>query len=176
MFEIIKYAIVSIATTLLRGFPFPCKTGMIKIGNPNKNSPVFLTTNFALTVERVKKALKGTNCYLLIASSHGINVWCSATGGHFTNHDVISILKVSGIEKVVSHRNVVLPQLAATGIESKVISKKTGWNVIWGPVYAKDIPEFIKSGFKKTPQMREVKFPLMQRIEIAIMWAFPFSI
>ncbi len=167
---------MNIVTTLLRGFPLPCKTGVIKIGNPNKNSPVFLTANFVLTAQRVKKALNGTDCYLLVANSRGINVWCSAAGGYFTNHDVISSLKVSGIEKLVTHRNVVLPQLAAAGIESRVISEKTGWNVIWGPVYAKDIPKFMENEFRKTPQMREVKFPLMQRIEIAVMWAFPFSI
>ena len=64
--------------------------------------------------------------FLLVSNSRGVNVWCSATGGLFTNHDVISVLKTSGIEKLVDHRNVILPQLAATGIESNVIRKKTG--------------------------------------------------
>ncbi len=172
----LKYIIVNIVETLLRGFPFPSKTGLIKIGNPDRDSPVFLTCNYHLTVERVKRALKGIDCYLLVANSRGINVWCAATGGHFTNHDVISVLKTSGIEKLVNHRNVVLPQLAATGIESSVIKKKTGWKVHWGPVYAKDVPAFLKNMFIKTKEMREVRFPLMQRIEMAAMWAFPFSI
>ncbi len=174
--NLIKYIFVNIVETLLRGFPFPCKTGLIKIGNPGKDSPVFLTCNYHLTVERVKRALKGVNCYLLIANSRGVNVWCAATGGHLTNHDVISVLKTSGIEELVDHRKVVLPQLAATGIESKVIHEKTGWTVDWGPVYIKDILDFIERRFKKTPEMREVKFPLGQRIEMAAMWAFPFSI
>ena len=172
----LKYIIVNIVETLLRAVPFPCRTGLIEIGNPNRNSPVFLTCNYHLTVERVKRALKGIDCYLLVANSRGHNVWCGSTGGHLTNHNVISVLNTSGIEELVDHRTVILPQLAATGIESTVIHKKTGWKLVWGPVYGKDIPPFIENKFKKTPEMRKVKFLLVQRIEMAAMWAFPFSI
>lgn len=77
---------------------------------------------------------------------------------------------------LVDHRNLILPQLAATGIEAKIIKEKTGWNVIWRPVYAKDIPTFIKNNFRKTSEMRETRFPLLRRIEIAVAWAFPYSI
>jgi len=171
-----RYAIINIIGTLLRGFPMPCKTGLRVIGHPDRNSPVFLTCNFMVTVERVKMALKGMNAFLLVANSKGDNVWCSATGGHFTNHNVISVIKTSGIENLVDHKTVVLPQLAATGIQERVIRKKTGWKAVWGPVYAKDIPEFVKKNFEKTPEMRQVAFALTQRLEMAIMWAFPFSV
>jgi len=174
--NIFNYIIINIIETLLRMFPFPCKPGLIRIGNPDQNSPVFLTCNFRLTVERVKRALRGIDGYLLIANSRGINVWCAATGGHFSNHHVISILKTSGIEKLVAHRKVTLPQLAASGIEAKTIKNKTGWEIIWGPVYAKDIPRFITNNFQKTLPMREVEFPLPQRIEMAVAWAFPISV
>lgn len=172
----LRYIFYNIVETLLRVSPIPCKTGLIKIGRPDRNSPVFLTGNFHLTVERVKKALEGIDCYLLVANSRGYNVWCAATGGHLTNHDVISALMVTGIEDLVDHKNVILPQLAATGIENKVILKKTGWRVTWGPVYAKDIPAFLANRSETNPEMRKVKFPLVQRIEMATMWAFPFSV
>ena len=173
--NIFNYIITNIIETLLRMFPFPCKPGLIRIGNPDQNSPVFLTCNFHLTIERVKRALRGIDGYLLITNSKGINVWCAATGGYFTNHNVISILKTSGIEKLVSHRKVILPQFAASGIEANTIKNKTEWEIIWGPVYAKDIPLFINNNFQKTLSMQEVEFPLLQRIEMAIAWAFPIS-
>jgi NAD-dependent dihydropyrimidine dehydrogenase PreA subunit len=166
----------SMVQTLLRLFPFPCKTGLIRIGNPGRDAPVLLTGNFRLTVQRVRRALKGIDAYLLVANSHGINVWCAATGGHLTNHNVISVLKTSGIENLVDHRQVILPQLAATGIEAKNIHLKTGWRVVWGPVYATSIPQFLGSGLKKTPQMRTVRFPWPQRLEMAVAWAFPISL
>jgi NAD-dependent dihydropyrimidine dehydrogenase PreA subunit len=174
--NLLNYIVVNIFETLLRVVPIPCETGVIKIGQPGRNSAVFLTCNYHLTVKRVRRALQGIDCYLLVANSNGHNVWCGAAGGHFTNHDVISVLKTSGVEELVDHKIVILPQLAATGIEAKYIQKKTGWKVIWGPVYAKDIRTFIEKNLKKTIEMREVGFSLLPRIEMAIMWAFPFSI
>jgi ferredoxin len=171
----LKYIAITIVETLFRMTPFPCKTGIIKIGNPDRNSSVLVTCNFHLTVERVKRALQGMNCYLLVANSHGINVWCAATGGHFNSHSIISVLKTSGIEKLVDHRKIIMPQLAATGVEGKIVTEKTGWHVLWGPVYAHDIPQFIKNHNKKTPKMRQVEFPFWQRLEMAIAWGFPIS-
>ncbi|NIM98648.1 MAG: copper oxidase, partial [candidate division Zixibacteria bacterium] len=161
-----KYILLSIVETLLRVFPLPCKPGLVRLGNPDRDSPVFLTCNYHLTVARVKRALKGIDAYLLLANSRGINVWCGAAGGLLTDHDVISILKTSGIEELVDHRNVILPQLAAAGIEAKVIQRNTGWKIIWGPVYAKDIPLFVENRLKKTPDMRKVRFSWTHRTEM----------
>jgi NAD-dependent dihydropyrimidine dehydrogenase PreA subunit len=171
-----NYFFISIVQTLLRVLPFPCKTGLVKIGNPGRDAPVLLTANFRLTVERVRRALRGIDAYLLIANSRGVNVWCAATGGHLTNHDVVSVLKTSGIEDLVNHRQVILPQLAATGIEGKIIQRKTGWRVVWGPVYATSIPQFLRGGLGTTRQLRTVRFAWPQRLEMAAAWAFPISL
>jgi NAD-dependent dihydropyrimidine dehydrogenase PreA subunit len=172
----LRLFLVNVVQTLLRVLPFPCKTGLVKIGSPGRNAPVLLTCNFRLTVERVRAALEGIDAYLLVANSRGVNVWCAATGGLLTNHDVVSVLKTSGIEDLVDHRQVILPQLAATGIEGKIIHKKTGWRVVWGPVYAMSIPRFLSSGLEKTTEMRTVSFPWPQRLELAVAWAFPISL
>lgn len=172
----LRYFLVNIVQTLLRVLPFPCNTGLVKIGNPGRDAPVLLTGNFRLTVERVRRALQGIDAYLLVANSRGVNVWCAATGGHLTNHDVVSVLKTSGIGELVDHRHVILPQLAATGIEAKIVHQKTGWKVVWGPVYATSILEFLASGLQKTPEMRTVRFAWPQRLEMAVAWAFPISL
>jgi NAD-dependent dihydropyrimidine dehydrogenase PreA subunit len=162
--------------TCLRFLPFPTRTGLIRIGNPGPESPVLLTCNFDLTVRRVKRALRGLDCYLLVASSHGINVWCAAAGGHLTANDVVSVIKTSGISELVEHRRLVLPQLAATGVERKPIEERTGWRTVFGPVRAEDIPAYLANHFKKTPEMRKVRFELSERLDMAVMWAFPISI
>ena len=168
----IYFGLVTIVETLMRMFPFPAKTGYQRVGNPDENSPVLLTCNFHLTILRLKKATKGLNYHLLIANSKGINVWCAATGDSLNNHSVISVIKTSGIEDKVNHKKVIMPQLAAPGVESKVILKNVGWKILWGPVDAKDIPEFFESNLEKTVEMKQVKFRLIQRIEMAIMWIF----
>jgi NAD-dependent dihydropyrimidine dehydrogenase PreA subunit len=172
----LRRAWVEVLQTLLRMLPFPTRTGLRVLGHPDRSSPVFLTGNFGLTVERVKRALAGIDAYLLVANSRGVNVWCAATGGLFTDHDVVSVLKTSGIDERVDHRHVILPQLAATGIEGKAIRDKTGWKVVWGPVEAEAIPGFLERGMKATRPMRTARFPWRRRLEMAIAWAFPISL
>lgn len=170
------YAWVNVVQTLLRMLPFPCRTGLRRIGDPGPQSPVLLTCNFRLTVERVRRALRGRDVWLLVANSHGVNVWCAATGGLLTDHDVVSVLKTSGIEDFVEHRQLILPQLAATGVEARIIGRKTGWQVVWGPADVADAPEFLRRGQQANRGMRTVRFPLRQRLEMAAAWAFPLSL
>ena len=176
MKERLAYVWVNVVETLLRVLPFRCRTGLVAVGDPGRDAPVLLTCNFRLTVERVKRTLRGTDAWLLVANSRGVNVWCAATGGLLTNHDVIAAVKTSGIEERVDHRRLILPQLAATGIEAKAIQQRTGWHVVWGPVRAADIPVFLAGGRDATQAMRTVTFPWRDRVEMAIAWAFPISL
>ncbi len=172
----IIYWVRNIIETLLRMLPFPVRTGLIRVGNPGRNSPVLVTGNFDLTVEKVKKALKGLDLYLLVANSRGINVWCASAGGLFTEHDIISVVKTSGIEDLVDHRRLILPQLCATGVRRELVKEKTGWSPLFGPVYAKDLNEYIRSNFRKSEEMRMVRFDFLKRLEMAVAWAFPISL
>jgi len=156
--------------------PFPVKTGLIRVGQPDRQSPVLVTGNFGLTVRRVLRALRGLDAYLLVTNSRGINVWCAASGGHFTSNGVISVVKTSGIGNLVEHRRLVLPQLSATGVERSVVEEKTGWRVVFGPVYAEDIPAYLANHYRKTDRMRTVRFDLGQRLRMAIMWGTPICV
>lgn len=172
----LRFWLATIIETCLRMLPIPARTGLVPVGNPGPDSPVLLTCNFDLTVRRVKRALQGIDCWLLVANSRGVNVWCAATGGLLSNHDVISVLRTSGIEKKVNHRHVILPQLAATGVEGKAIRQQTHWRVIWGPVEAADIPAFLAASQTKTAAMRQVTFSWRRRLEMAVAWGFPISL
>lgn len=175
MSRIRRWCLVGVQT-LLRVLPFPTRTGLVRIGDPGPGSPVLLTGNFRLTVDRVRSALTGLDAYLLVANSRGVNVWCAATGGLLTDHDVISVIKTSGIDGLVDRREVVLPQLAATGIDGKHVRQRTGWRVVWGPVEAADIPRFLSTGRSSTPAMRAVTFGWRRRFEMGVAWAFPMSL
>ena len=172
----LKCVVVDVFLTCLRLVPCRCKTGLVRIGKPGPDAPVLLTCNYRLTVERVKKALRGLDAFLLVANSRGVNVWCAATGGLLTHHDVISVLKTSGIQELVEHRRVIVPQLAATGIEAKRVEETAGWQVVWGPVEATDISEFLASGQEANDEMRGVRFGWTKRLEMATAWAFPMSL
>jgi NAD-dependent dihydropyrimidine dehydrogenase PreA subunit len=171
----LRDVLLDILQTCLRVLPWPTEPRLIRIGNPGRQAPVLLTCNFQLTVRRVRRALRGQNAYLLVASTKGINVWCSAAGGIFTSHEVISILRTTGIAEMVDHRRLILPQLAATGVERKLVEERTGWHVVFGPVDVRDLPAYLAAG-RKTEAMRQVEFPLHRRLEMAVSWAFPISV
>jgi ferredoxin len=61
----LRYLWINVVQRLLRVLPFPCRTGLIEIGRPNRSSPVLLTGNFQLTVERVKRCKSGHKDRLL---------------------------------------------------------------------------------------------------------------
>lgn len=172
---IVRNFVRDLAQILLRVLPWPANSGLIRVGHPGRDAPVLVTCNYDLTVRRVLRALTGEDVYLLVAPTKGINVWCGAAGGYFTAHQVISILRASGIGELVDHRRLILPQLSATGVERKLVEDRTGWTVVFGPVYASDIPAYLKNG-KKTEAMRQVRFPLSARLEMAAVWALPVSV
>jgi len=171
-----SYILTWIVTRFVWLLPLPAPPCLVKIGNPDCSSPVLVTCNWRLTIRELLYRLRGEHLYLLVANSRGINVWCAAAGGHFTHHDVISIIKTSGIEDLVDHRTLVLPQLAATGIDIGYIKKKIDWRSVWGPVSARDIPEFLAGDGEKSDRMRRVGFGLGRRLSAAFGWAAQLSI
>jgi len=112
---------------------------------------------------------------LVVAPSGGINVWCAAAGGHLSTHQVVTALKTSGVAERVSHRNVILPQLAATGVLALDVFRRARWRARFGPVDARDLPEYLGSQ-EKTDSMRQVQFSLVARLQMAVAWAAPTSL
>jgi NAD-dependent dihydropyrimidine dehydrogenase PreA subunit len=168
-------AAAEVVETCLRMLPLPTRTGVRAVGNPGRSSPVLLTGNYDLTVRRVVRALGGVDAWLVVASSRGVNVWCAASGGHLGTHQVVTALKLAGLEDRVFHREVILPQLAATGVEAKEVRRRTGWIARFGPADARDIPAYLAAGKRKDAAMRRVRFGLRERLEMAVAWAAPIS-
>jgi NAD-dependent dihydropyrimidine dehydrogenase PreA subunit len=137
---------------------------------------VLVTGNYDLTVRRLLRALEGVDAWVVVAPSRGINVWCAAAGGHLTSHQVVTALKTSGVENRVEHRRAILPQLAATGVMPREVSRRCGWKLRFGPVYAEDLPRYLAQQEKKTDDMRRVRFGLAERLEMAVAWAAPISL
>ncbi len=156
---------------VLRAAPYPVTPGLMIIGNPDRSSPVLITTNYDLTIRRVVRALAGVDCYLLIAPAGGINVWCAAGDGHFSIDSIISIIKTSRIAELVKHRRLLLPELCANGINMFEVKRRTGWTAVFGPARAEDVPAYMQRGKKKTQEMLRVTFTYPERFEMALaMW------
>jgi ubiquinone/menaquinone biosynthesis C-methylase UbiE len=150
--------------------PYPkTRPGLYAVGEPDERSPVLITGNYDLTVRRLVSAIDGrTNAWVLVVDTAGINVWCGAGAGFFSAEKIIAAVKISRLEKIVSHKTLILPQLAATGVDGWKIRKATGWEVNWGPVRAEDIPAYLDAGKVKSEEMSKVRFPLLDRLEMLV--------
>ncbi|MBW1989101.1 MAG: hypothetical protein JRI97_06100 [Deltaproteobacteria bacterium] len=137
--------------------------GLYAMGNPSNESPVFVTANYKLSFDALRRGLSGLDAWMLVADTRGINVWCAAGKRTFSTDEVALQVVRSGLDRLVSHRRLILPQLAAPGVSGREVKKKTGFSVSWGPVRAADIKAFVDAGYKAEPYMRQVTFPLSER-------------
>jgi len=138
--------------------------GLYCVGKPDSQSPVLVTANYKLTFDMFRKELQEISAWILVLDTRGINVWCAAGKGTFSSEEVCRQVKSSGIATLVSHRELILPQLSATGVSAMKVKKDCGFKVVWGPVYAKDIRRFLDAGMTAAPSMRQVTFSLAERL------------
>lgn len=143
---------------------FKVSPGLYSVGSPDNNSPVFVTANYKMSFDCLRKELKDISAYILVLDTKGINVWCAASKGTFSTNELVSRINKVNLSQIISHKTLILPQLGATGVSAHEVQKKSGFKVIYGPVRAEDIPEFLNNGLKSTKEMREVRFNFMDRI------------
>jgi NAD-dependent dihydropyrimidine dehydrogenase PreA subunit len=120
------------------------------------------------------RRLRGFDVWLLIADSKGVNVWCAAGGDEFNTFSVISAVKTSRIADRVDHRKLILPPLAAPGIQAKEVSRQIGWSVHWGPVRINDIPSYLEKGQHRNQEMKRVTYNWRERLDTSVGSIFPF--
>jgi hypothetical protein len=148
---------------------YTVEPGLYRVNKPDSNSPVLVSANYKLTFDTLRKNLASLDCWLLILDTKGINVWCAAGEGTFGTEELINRVNESGIAELLGHRKLILPQLGASGVCAHEVLKRTGFSVIYGPVRAGDIKDFIAAGFKATMEMRSVRFTLYDRLVLTPM-------
>ncbi|HBR21248.1 MAG TPA: acetyl-CoA synthase subunit gamma [Nitrospiraceae bacterium] len=143
--------------------------GLYAVGEPDEASDVFVTANYKLSFDIVRRELRGLNAWILALDTKGINVWCAAGKGTFGTNELINRIKETNLHNVVTHRRIIIPQLGAVGVNARIIQQRTGFRVYFGPVCAKDIPAYIRAEYVKTPEMRLVRFNMLDRLVLTPM-------
>ncbi len=137
--------------------------GLYALGNPDDKAPVLVTANYKMTFDRFREALPGRDAWVLVLDTRGINVWCAAGKGTFGTEELVSRIESSGLSRIVSQRELILPQLAGPGVSAHLVKKASGFKVIYGPIRATDLPAFWESDCKATPEMRLKTFTSAER-------------
>ncbi len=138
--------------------------GIYAVGEPTKASDVFVSANYKLSFDILRRELKGLDAWVLVLDTKSINVWCAAGKGTFSTAELVSRISATKLCTLVAHRRIIVPQLGAVGVNGAEVQKKSGFRVLFGPVQAKDIPSYVEAGYKKTKDMSTIRFPMMDRI------------
>ncbi|MDD4128096.1 MAG: mercury methylation corrinoid protein HgcA, partial [Methanomicrobium sp.] len=139
------------------------KPGLYRLGEPGPDSEVFATANYTLSFDALRKSLREFNAWILVLETYGVNVWCAAGKGTFGTEELINRIKITNLSETVNHKKIILPRLAAPGVNAIEVLRKSGFHVIWGTIRSSDIPEFLKTGVI-TAKMKKVNFPVKDRM------------
>lgn len=143
--------------------------GLYGVGSPDENAPVLVTANYKMTFDRLRMELTGVSAWIVVLDTDGVNVWCAAGKGTFGTEELIGRIAAVGLDKVVAHRKVVVPQLGATGVAAHEVRKRSGFTVVFGPVRASDLAAFLAADMTATEAMRTVNFPIFDRLVLTPM-------
>jgi len=137
--------------------------GLYSLGEPGPGSPVFVSANYRLSFDALREGLERLDAYILVLDTRGINVWCAAGKGTFGTDELVERIESTGLADVVESRQLILPQLGATGVAAHEVRERSGFRVKYGPVRAGDIREYLRAG-EATPEMRRIRFDLPDRV------------
>jgi acetyl-CoA decarbonylase/synthase complex subunit gamma len=123
--------------------PVAVAPGLKVFGTPDENSPVFFTSNFALTYYTVASDIESskTSAYLVVVESEGSAIDSGVAGRKLTAEKVAEALKTSGVENKVKHRTLIIPGKASR--ISGEIEELSGWKVQVGPRDSSEIPKYL---------------------------------
>ena len=128
--------------------PLQVESKLYEIGEPDENSPLLVTTNFALTYFAVVSEIEasGTPAYLLVTPSDGMSVLTAWSASKFTGEIIAKAVKDNNVSEVLKHREMVIPGFVSS-MKEEIEEELPDWSVVTGPNDAIEIVDFLK-GYK----------------------------
>ena len=125
--------------------PLQVESDLYKFNNPNENSIVFLTTNFALTFFAVANELESLDVpsYLIVIPADGMSVLTAWSAEKFTANIVSSTLNNLDIRNKINTRKIIIPGLLAHMID-ELKQAVPDFDFIVGTHEASAIKDFVK--------------------------------
>ena len=132
--------------------PVAVEAEVATFGEPNELSPVFLTTNFALTYYTVASDIESAklDCYLVVVDTEGISVESAVAGRKLTADNIAEALETFKVGDLVKHRHLVIPGRAAR--LSGEIREASGWTVSVGPLDSSGIAGYVDEKWDPFPE------------------------
>jgi acetyl-CoA decarbonylase/synthase complex subunit gamma len=117
------------------------------VGSVNGDSPLIITTNFALTYFIVAGEIENSKVptRLAVQDVEGLSVLTAWAAGKFTASKIAEFIKEAGVENQMNKKEVILPGYVS--VLSGALEDKLGgdWKVVVGPREANQLPQFLKA-------------------------------
>lgn len=143
--------LVALMTLRLNIFTDPQKPIQVEpkvyaIGEPDRNSMVFVTTNFSLTYFIVSGEIEngGISAWLVIPECEGFSVLTAWAAGKFSGAYIAKFIKEIKLDEMVDTRKIIIPGYISS-ISGELEENLPGWEVVVGPQEAGDLESFIKA-------------------------------
>jgi len=127
--------------------PMQVDQKIYEMGTVNGNSPLIVTTNFALTYFIVAGEIENSKvpARLAVQDVEGLSVLTAWAAGKFTAGSIANFIKESGVENQLAKKEAILPGYVAVLSGSLEDKLGNGWKVVVGPREANQIPQFLKA-------------------------------
>ena len=117
---------------------------LYEVGEPGADSPVIMTTNFALTYFTVFNEVEASRvpAWVVVVDTEGQSVLTAYSSENLSAEIAAKAMAACGIEDKVNHRDIIIPGYVA--VMSGALEEEAGWNVIVGPREATAIPAYLR--------------------------------
>lgn len=126
--------------------PLQVEAKIYEFNNPDENSIIFMTTNFALTFFAVASELENLNVpsYLVVTPAEGMSVLTAWSAEKFTAKMVAKTLKKFNLAEKVKTRKIIIPGLLAH-MKQELEEEIKDFEIVVGTIEAYAISDFVKS-------------------------------
>ena len=128
--------------------PNAVEAKVYKVGEAGPDSPVLVTTNFALTYFTVEGEVENSKvpAYITAVETGGLGVLNSYADDKLTGETIAKAVKASGILGQVRHKKLIIPGLVS--VLKGELEDEAGCEVMVGPEEAAGLPNFLKTEWK----------------------------
>ncbi|MGL5716798.1 MAG: acetyl-CoA decarbonylase/synthase complex subunit gamma [Paraclostridium sp.] len=136
--------------------PMRVEPKIYPINNPDENSPVLVTVDFALTyfiiageIERSKVPV-----WLAIPDAGGYSVLTAWAAGKFGGSSISNFIKESGVAQMTNNRDLLIPGKVAV-LKGDIEDNLPGWNVVIATEESMELPKFLREYKAKQEAMAQ---------------------
>lgn len=126
--------------------PLQVESKIYEFNNPDENSLVFMTTNFALTFYAVANELQNLNVpsYLIVTPSNGMSVLTAFSAEKFTAKIAAKTINKFDLINKVKTRKIIIPGLLAP-MKDELEKALPEFEIVVGTIEAYSIGEFVQT-------------------------------